>query len=107
MVFFQKVEDLPVLSNATAGFFAAFFSSLTLCPTELLKCRLQAMRELAIKENREPVSISYWQGVIFNGKVWSIVSNISLIIFLYIFILLFSFGGHKMWMLKRSILLIN
>lgn len=29
-----------------AGFFAAFFSSFTLCPTELIKCRLQALREL-------------------------------------------------------------
>jgi len=27
------------------GFLAAFFSSFTLCPTELIKCKLQAMRE--------------------------------------------------------------
>lgn len=33
------------LANASAGFFAAFFSSLTLCPTELVKCRLQALQE--------------------------------------------------------------
>ncbi|KAF2367753.1 Mitochondrial substrate/solute carrier [Trinorchestia longiramus] len=39
-------EELSTLGNASAGFFAAFFSSLTLCPTELVKCRLQAMREL-------------------------------------------------------------
>jgi len=31
--------------HAVSGFFAGFFSSLTLCPTELVKCRLQAMRE--------------------------------------------------------------
>jgi solute carrier family 25 ornithine transporter 2/15 len=31
--------------HAISGFFAGFFSSLTLCPTELVKCRLQAMRE--------------------------------------------------------------
>lgn len=35
------------LENATAGFFAAFFSSFTLCPTELVKCQLQAMREVS------------------------------------------------------------
>jgi len=43
---FQKAEDLSALANASAGFFAAFFSSFTLCPTELIKCRLQAMREV-------------------------------------------------------------
>ena len=39
------VAELSVVGNATAGFVAAFFSSFTLCPTELVKCRLQAMRE--------------------------------------------------------------
>jgi len=41
----QNVQDLSPLANASAGFFAAFFSSLTLCPTELVKCRLQALQE--------------------------------------------------------------
>lgn len=56
-----RVEDLSPLSNATAGFFAAFFSSLTLCPTELVKCRLQAMREVALVEKREPERIGPWR----------------------------------------------
>ncbi|XP_012063650.1 PREDICTED: mitochondrial ornithine transporter 1 [Atta cephalotes] len=42
----QSVKELNSFSNAWAGFFAAFFSSLTLCPTELIKCKLQAMREV-------------------------------------------------------------
>ncbi|KAG5345573.1 ORNT1 protein, partial [Acromyrmex charruanus] len=42
----QSVKELSSFSNAWAGFFAAFFSSLTLCPTELIKCKLQAMREV-------------------------------------------------------------
>lgn len=42
----QSVKELSSISNAWAGFFAAFFSSLTLCPTELIKCKLQAMREV-------------------------------------------------------------
>lgn len=46
---FQKAEDLSTLANASAGFFAAFFSSFTLCPTELIKCRLQAMREVQMQ----------------------------------------------------------
>ena len=40
-----RTEDLGVVANGLSGFLAAFWSSLTLCPTELVKCRLQAMRE--------------------------------------------------------------
>lgn len=43
----RRTEDLSLLGNAWAGFFAAFFSSLSLCPTELIKCQLQAMREVS------------------------------------------------------------
>lgn len=42
----QKVQDLTILFNATAGCMAAFFTAFALCPTELIKCRLQAMREM-------------------------------------------------------------
>lgn len=35
-----------LLSNATAGVMASFFSTFTLCPTELVKCKLQALREM-------------------------------------------------------------
>ncbi|XP_033211559.1 mitochondrial ornithine transporter 1 [Belonocnema kinseyi] len=45
----ERVEEMNSLGNACAGFFAAFFSSLTLCPTELIKCRLQAMREVEVQ----------------------------------------------------------
>uniref|UniRef100_A0A2M4AS42 Putative mitochondrial ornithine transporter 1 n=1 Tax=Anopheles triannulatus TaxID=58253 RepID=A0A2M4AS42_9DIPT len=39
------ITELSMLENASAGFLAAFFSSFTLCPTELIKCKLQALRE--------------------------------------------------------------
>ncbi|XP_075211537.1 mitochondrial ornithine transporter 1 isoform X2 [Lycorma delicatula] len=42
-----NAQDLSVLSNASAGFLAAFFSSFTLCPTELIKIKMQAAQELA------------------------------------------------------------
>lgn len=42
----RDTAQLSPLSNATAGFLAAFFSSFTLCPTELIKCQLQALREV-------------------------------------------------------------
>lgn len=43
-------SDMTVLDKACSGFFAAFFSSFALCPTELIKCKLQALRET--KTNR-------------------------------------------------------
>lgn len=55
-----RVEDLGVLSNGLSGFLAAFWSSLTLCPTELVKCRLQAMRESYTQEGRKPPNIGPW-----------------------------------------------
>ncbi|KOX69691.1 Mitochondrial ornithine transporter 1 [Melipona quadrifasciata] len=52
----KKVEDLTSVQNACAGFFAAFFSSLTLCPTELIKCKLQAIREVQM-ETKSSLSV--------------------------------------------------
>ncbi|KAL3878379.1 hypothetical protein ACJMK2_030770 [Sinanodonta woodiana] len=47
------VKDLNPLENAIAGGSAAFFSTISLCPTELVKCRLQAMREMATQGKLE------------------------------------------------------
>ena len=41
----QGKQEASTLDKALAGFAAAFFSSFTLCPTELVKCKLQALRE--------------------------------------------------------------
>lgn len=40
-------REVTVLGSAVAGFLAAFFSSFSLCPTELVKCRLQSLQETA------------------------------------------------------------
>uniref|UniRef100_A0A1B6IJU5 Mitochondrial ornithine transporter 1 n=1 Tax=Homalodisca liturata TaxID=320908 RepID=A0A1B6IJU5_9HEMI len=48
-----RVEDLGALGNATAGCLGSFFSSFTLCPTELIKVQLQAAREFAIANNQK------------------------------------------------------
>ena len=42
----RKTTELTVVENATAGSGAALFASLVLCPTELVKCKLQAMRQM-------------------------------------------------------------
>ncbi|XP_053659020.1 mitochondrial ornithine transporter 1 [Anopheles marshallii] len=53
-----SVAELSTLENATAGFLAAFFSSFTLCPTELIKCKLQALRETAGNDGKRRPTIS-------------------------------------------------
>lgn len=53
----KKIEDLTSMQNAWAGFFAAFFSSLTLCPTELIKCKLQAVREVQIETKSQVIGV--------------------------------------------------
>jgi len=45
-------KEMTVLDKASSGFLAAFFSSFALCPTELIKCKLQAIRET----NSQPIS---------------------------------------------------
>lgn len=68
----REGSNMTVLDKATSGFFAAFFSSFALCPTELIKCKLQALRET----NSKPItataltkSILREQGVrgLYNG----------------------------------------
>ena len=44
----ESTKELNLIENASAGFLAAFFSSFPLCPTELIKCKLQAMRETQV-----------------------------------------------------------
>ena len=50
----DQVDQLGLLHNGLAGFLAAFWSSLALCPTELVKCRLQASRESFITRGLQP-----------------------------------------------------
>ena len=53
----EKTENLGMFANGVSGFLAAFWSSLVLCPTELVKCRLQAMRESEALAGRPPPNI--------------------------------------------------
>ena len=46
-----------LIYNHLLGFLAAFWSSLALCPTELVKCRLQAMRESHMEQGLDPPKI--------------------------------------------------
>ncbi|XP_016119204.1 mitochondrial ornithine transporter 1-like [Sinocyclocheilus grahami] len=54
------------MQKACAGSVASVFSSLVLCPTELVKCRLQAMHEMATSGK-----IAHSQ-----NTVWSVIKSI-------------------------------
>ncbi|NXX24893.1 ORNT1 protein, partial [Nicator chloris] len=62
----DRKTKLSDLQNAAAGSFASGFSTLVLCPTELVKCRLQAMHEMQLS------------GKIIQGHntVWSVVKDV-------------------------------
>lgn len=45
-------DDMTVMDKSCSGFLAAFFSSLVLCPTELIKCKLQSIKE----KGHKPIS---------------------------------------------------
>ena len=49
------------MCQGVAGFLAAFWSSLALCPTELVKCRLQAMREAYTSQGQQPPRVGPYQ----------------------------------------------
>ncbi len=43
-------EQLTTFENMLAGTVGSVFSSLVLCPTELLKCRLQTLNDMPISQ---------------------------------------------------------
>ncbi|CAI5444207.1 unnamed protein product [Caenorhabditis angaria] len=45
----RDVAEMSPVQNAISGSFAAVFAAMVLCPTELVKCRLQAAREMKLK----------------------------------------------------------
>lgn len=55
--FRKNVNELNTFQNALSGSGAAFFASLVLCPTELVKCRLQSAREISNSANLGPVKL--------------------------------------------------
>ncbi|KAM8764483.1 mitochondrial ornithine transporter 2 [Rhynchonycteris naso] len=62
----DKQAKLSDLQTATAGSMASAFAALTLCPTELVKCRLQTMYEM---EKSGKIAQSH-------DTVWSVVKGI-------------------------------
>ncbi|VDM39947.1 unnamed protein product [Toxocara canis] len=48
----SNVKDMSPFENACSGSLAAVFAALVLCPTELVKCRLQSQREMHPNKHR-------------------------------------------------------
>ncbi|XP_022349431.1 mitochondrial ornithine transporter 2 [Enhydra lutris kenyoni] len=62
----DRQAKLSDLQTATAGSFASAFAALALCPTELVKCRLQTMYEM---ERSGKIAKSH-------NTIWSVVKGI-------------------------------
>ncbi|XP_035158439.1 mitochondrial ornithine transporter 1 isoform X2 [Callithrix jacchus] len=62
----DKQAKLSDLQNAAAGSFASAFAALVLCPTELVKCRLQTMYEM---ETSGKIAKS-------QNTVWSVIKSV-------------------------------
>ncbi|XP_041849762.1 solute carrier family 25 member 15a [Melanotaenia boesemani] len=63
----NKGADLSDIQKASAGSLASIFSAMALCPTELVKCRLQAMHEMEAT------------GKVAKGQrstVWSVINTV-------------------------------
>ncbi|KAM9318103.1 solute carrier family 25 member 15a [Pholidichthys leucotaenia] len=63
----DKGAELSDLQKASAGSLASIFSATALCPTELVKCRLQAMHEM-----EESGKVARGQ----KSTVWSVVKTV-------------------------------
>lgn len=71
----RDAKRMDALSNAAAGCAASFFSSVVLCPTELIKIKLQAGQELA--ESR---------GQHFRGSVYQVTKVRTCKVYIYIYV---------------------
>ncbi|KAF1585967.1 UNVERIFIED_CONTAM: Mitochondrial ornithine transporter 1, partial [Eudyptes robustus] len=53
----KSTDEMTSVEKAASGSFAAVFAALVLCPTELVKCRLQAHREVHPDSSATPLSV--------------------------------------------------
>ncbi|XP_047113163.1 mitochondrial ornithine transporter 1-like [Schistocerca piceifrons] len=94
----QRVEELRTFSNAAAGSLSAIFSSLTLCPTELVKCKLQALRETSSQsktatQNCGPIKMTKY--IIKNEGAMGLFRGLTSTMAREMFGNFFFFGGYE------------
>lgn len=91
----QSKNQATTLDKAFSGFFAAFFSSFTLCPTELIKCKLQAMRETA-KGNQRISAFKLTSQILKNEGVPGLFKGLTSTMFREMPGYFFFFGGYEL-----------
>ncbi len=83
------------VQKACSGSVASVFSSLALCPTELVKCRLQAMHEMEasgkIARGQKRSGYVFKKYMLFksNKTIICTVCAVELYIYIYIFVIFF------------------
>ncbi|XP_029458630.1 mitochondrial ornithine transporter 1-like [Rhinatrema bivittatum] len=89
---------LSDLQNAAAGSVASVFSSLVLCPTELVKCRLQAMHELHSSGKVQERHNTVWsvKGIIRNEGPLGFYQGLSSTLFREMPGYFLFFGGYEL-----------
>lgn len=60
----QDVCSLTPIENASSGALAAVFAAMALCPTELVKCRLQAAKEMKPNIKRYYLFTLYFKTIV-------------------------------------------
>ncbi|OAF65980.1 Mitochondrial ornithine transporter 2 [Intoshia linei] len=86
----RKTEpsNMTILHKATSGSMAAFAATFVICPTELIKCRLQGLQEISEKQNKLKPSIADQQcgtaGMIMAGglggvSLWVVIFPIDVV----------------------------
>lgn len=65
----RSVDTLNAFENGLSGGCAAFFAGLVLCPTELIKCKLQALKQTSITTPQTNININ-------NVGPWSLTRDV-------------------------------
>lgn len=89
----SSVNEMSTLGNATSGFLAAFFSSFTLCPTELIKCKLQALHEMKQAKRISPYQLT--KQIIQNEGIKGMFRGLTPTFFREMPGYFFFFGGYE------------
>ncbi|XP_040859135.1 mitochondrial ornithine transporter 2-like [Ochotona curzoniae] len=95
----DKKAKLNDLQSAAAGSFASAFAALALCPTELVKCRLQTMHELEmlgkITKSHNTI-LSVVRSILQKDGFWGFYHGLSSTLLQEVPGYFFFFGGYEL-----------
>ncbi|XP_037008061.2 mitochondrial ornithine transporter 2 [Artibeus jamaicensis] len=95
----DKQAKLSDLQTATAGSLASAFAALALCPTELVKCRLQTMYEMEMSgkvAKSHPTVWSVVKGILRKEGPWGFYHGLSSTLLQEVPGYFFFFGGYEL-----------